>query len=114
MLQSDGTPWRPLVHIEDISRAALAVLDAPRELVHNEAFNVGATERELHDPRGRGDRRRGHAGAPASFADGGGEPDKRSYHVDCSKLARVLPDSEPQWTVNAAPKSSTRRMPRGA
>ena len=43
VLQSDGTPWRPLVHIEDISRAALAVLDAPRELVHNEAFNVGAT-----------------------------------------------------------------------
>ena len=60
VLQSDGTPWRPLVHIEDISRAALAVLEAPRELVHNEAFNVGATDGELHDPRGRGDRLRGH------------------------------------------------------
>ena len=44
VLQSDGTPWRPLVHIEDISRAALAVLEAPRELVHDEAFNVGSTE----------------------------------------------------------------------
>ena len=43
VLQSDGTPWRPLVHIEDISRAALAVLEAPRELVHDEAFNVGST-----------------------------------------------------------------------
>ena len=43
VLQSDGTPWRPLVHIEDISRACLAVLEAPRELVHDEAFNVGAT-----------------------------------------------------------------------
>ena len=44
LLQSDGTPWRPLVHVEDISRAFLAVLDAPRELVHDEAFNVGASE----------------------------------------------------------------------
>src|SRR4029077_7963704 len=44
LLQSDGTPWRPLVHVEDICRAFLAVLHAPRELVHNEAFNVGRTE----------------------------------------------------------------------
>src|SRR5262245_39271496 len=43
LIQSDGTPWRPLVHIEDISRAFLAVLQAPRERVHNEAFNVGHT-----------------------------------------------------------------------
>ena len=43
-LESDGTPWRPLVHIEDISRAFLAVLEAPRELVHNDAFNVGRAE----------------------------------------------------------------------
>src|SRR5665213_2558741 len=44
LLKSDGTPWRPLVHIEDIARAFLAVVEAPRELVHNEAFNVGRTE----------------------------------------------------------------------
>src|SRR3989441_8006117 len=44
VLQSDGTPWRPLVHVEDIGRAFIAVLRAPRELVHNEAFNDGATE----------------------------------------------------------------------
>ncbi len=43
-LESDGTPWRPLVHIEDISRAFLAMLEAPRELVHDEAFNVGRAE----------------------------------------------------------------------
>ena len=43
LIQSDGTPWRPLVHVEDISRAFLAVLEAPRELVHNQAFNVGAS-----------------------------------------------------------------------
>ena len=44
MMKSDGKPWRPLVHIEDIARAFMAVMEAPRELVHNEAFNVGASE----------------------------------------------------------------------
>jgi nucleoside-diphosphate-sugar epimerase len=98
LLQSDGTPWRPLVHVEDISGALLAVLNAPRELVHNEAFNVGDNAenyriRDLADivedvvP-----------GARASFAEGGG-PDTRSYQVDCSKIRRVLPDFETSWTV---------------
>ena len=49
LIQSDGTPWRPLVHIEDISRAFLAVLEAPRDAVHNQAFNVGSSRRELSD-----------------------------------------------------------------
>jgi nucleoside-diphosphate-sugar epimerase len=98
LIQSDGTPWRPLVHIEDISRAFLAVLHAPREVVHNEAFNVGASSenyriREIAEiienvvPE-----------ASVSFAEGGG-PDKRSYQVDCSKIRRALPEFEPQWTV---------------
>src|SRR6266853_2794176 len=43
-IKSDGTPWRPIVHIEDISRAFLAALEAPRELIHNQAFNVGRSE----------------------------------------------------------------------
>src|SRR6185369_1892799 len=43
LIASDGTPWRPLVHVEDICRAFLAVLDAPTELVHNQAYNVGRT-----------------------------------------------------------------------
>ena len=98
LIQSDGTPWRPLVHVEDIAGAFLSVLGAPRELVHDQAFNVGASAenyriRELAEivedvvP-----------GARASFAPGGG-PDKRSYQVDCSKIARVLPEFNPQWTV---------------
>jgi nucleoside-diphosphate-sugar epimerase len=98
LIQSDGTPWRPLVHVADISGALLAVLNAPRELVHNEAFNVGDSAenyriRDLADivedvvP-----------GARASFAEGGG-PDKRSYQVDCSKIRRVLPEFETSWTV---------------
>ena len=98
LIQSDGTPWRPLVHVMDISAAFLAVLEAPRELVHDEAFNVGASSENY--------RIRDLAeiveeivpGASASFAAGGG-PDKRSYQVDCSKIARVLPQFEPRWTV---------------
>jgi nucleoside-diphosphate-sugar epimerase len=98
LIQSDGTPWRPLVHLEDISAAFLAVLDAPRERVHNEAFNVGASTENY--------RIRDLAeivadvvlGARASFAEGGG-PDKRSYQVDCSKIGRVLPEFETRWTV---------------
>jgi nucleoside-diphosphate-sugar epimerase len=100
LIQSDGTPWRPLVHVEDISAAFLTVLEAPRELVHDEAFNVGASAENY--------RIRDLAeivedvvpGARASFAEGGG-PDKRSYQVDCSKIARVLPGFEPRWTVRS-------------
>jgi nucleoside-diphosphate-sugar epimerase len=98
LIQSDGTPWRPLVHVEDISAAFLAVLNAQREQVHNEAFNVGASSENY--------RIRDLAeivedvvpGATASFAEGGG-PDKRSYQVDCSKIARVLAGFETRWTV---------------
>lgn len=97
-LKSDGTPWRPIVHIEDISRAFLAVLHAPRELVHNEAFNVGRNDenyriREIAEivaeivPDCRID-----------YAPDAG-PDTRCYRVDCSKILEVLPEFEPQWTV---------------
>jgi nucleoside-diphosphate-sugar epimerase len=98
LIQSDGTPWRPLVHIEDISRAFLAVLRAPRELVHNEAFNVGASTENYRIREIAQIIEEVVPGARASFAEGGG-PDKRSYQVDCSKIQRVLPDFEPLWTV---------------
>jgi nucleoside-diphosphate-sugar epimerase len=98
VLQSDGKPWRPLVHIEDISRAALAVLEAPRELVHDEAFNVGATS-ENYTIREVAEIVAEVTGAQATFAAGGGEPDTRSYRVDCEKLTRVLPAATPEWTV---------------
>lgn len=98
LIQSDGTPWRPLVHVEDIAAAFLAVLEAPRELVHDQAFNVGASS-ENYRIRDLAEIVEGIVpGARASFATGGG-PDKRSYQVDCSKIARVLPQFEPRWTV---------------
>ena len=61
-LESDGTPWRPLVHIEDISRAFLAMLEAPRELVHDQAFNVGRAAGQRAGPRHRRDGARRGAG----------------------------------------------------
>ena len=98
LIQSDGTPWRPLVHVEDIAAAFLAVLHAPRELVHNEAFNVGASAENYRIKDVARIVEDVVPGARALFAEGGG-PDKRSYRVDCSKIARVLPEFEPRWTV---------------
>ena len=113
VLQSDGTPWRPLVHIEDISRAALAVLDAPPEHIHDEAFNIGATA-ENYTIREVAEIVAEVTGATASFAAGGGGPDKRSYRVDCSKLARVLPAAHHSGPSSGAQRSSRERMPSGA
>ncbi len=95
-LKSDGTPWRPIVHIEDISRAFLAALEAPTDRVFNQAFNVGQT--------GHNYRIRDLAqivadvvpGCRLEFAPDAG-PDKRSYRVNFDKIARALPDFQPQW-----------------
>jgi nucleoside-diphosphate-sugar epimerase len=98
LIQSDGTPWRPLVHVEDIARAFLAVLHAPRERIHNQAFNVGRTE-ENYRVRALADMvQEVVPGSRVRYAEGGG-PDPRSYRVDCGKLARTLPEFRPQWTV---------------
>lgn len=98
LIQSDGSPWRPLVHVEDISRAFLAVLHAPREAIHNEAFNVGRSE-ENYRVRDLGELvQQVVPGSRVRYADGGG-PDPRCYRVDCGKIARVLPNFRPQWTV---------------
>lgn len=97
-LTSDGTPWRPLVHVEDIARAFLAVVEAPRELVHEEAFNVGATAENY---RMRDVAEIVEAAVPGSrvtFAAGAG-PDLRNYRVDCDKLVGTLPSAAPRWTV---------------
>lgn len=95
-LKSDGTPWRPIVHIEDISRAFIAVLHAPRELVHNEAFNVGRNEENYRISEIAEMVRDTVPGSYVEYADDAG-PDKRTYRVDCSKILRVLPEFKPQW-----------------
>ena len=83
-LQSDGSPWRPLVHVEDISRAFLALLEAPREVVHNQAFNVGRDE-DVVQIRTIAEQVSEITGAPVSFAEGAG-PDTRNYQVDFTKI----------------------------
>lgn len=97
-IKSDGTPWRPIVHIADISRAFIAVLHAPRELIHNQAFNVGRNEdnyrvRELADIV-----EETVPGCRIEYAKDAG-PDKRCYRVDCSKIAQTLPEFQPQWNA---------------
>jgi nucleoside-diphosphate-sugar epimerase len=98
VMQSDGTPWRPLVHIEDISRAFLAVLEAPRDAVHNEAFNVGSTT-ENYQIRDVAEIVRDIVpGSSVRYLDGAG-PDPRCYRVDCSKIGRHLPGYTTTWDV---------------
>jgi hypothetical protein len=89
-----------LVHVEDICRAFLAVLEAPRELVHDEAFNVGRTEDNLQ-VRDIAEMVRGAVpGSRVSYADGAG-PDLRDYRVDFSKLAGTFPGLNLGWSVQA-------------
>jgi nucleoside-diphosphate-sugar epimerase len=97
-LESDGSPWRPLVHIEDISRAFLAVLEAPRELVHDQAFNVGRPEDNVQIRDVAEMVRDAVPGSQVSFADDAG-PDLRNYRVDFSKLAGTFPDLKLCWSV---------------
>jgi nucleoside-diphosphate-sugar epimerase len=96
LMLSDGTPWRPLVHVEDIASAFVALLRAPRELVHDQAFNIGRNE---HNYRIKELGEIVVATVPGSvleMAPGAG-PDKRSYRVDFSKLERSVPDWGPRW-----------------
>jgi nucleoside-diphosphate-sugar epimerase len=97
-LKSDGSPWRPLVHVEDISRAYIAALHAPRELIHNEAFNVGTTTENYQIHEIANLVRDVVPGCKIEYAPEAG-PDKRCYRVDCNKIARVLKDFKPQWTA---------------
>jgi len=97
-IKSDGTPWRPIVHIRDITAAIVSVLDAPQEAIHNETFNVGQTEENY--------RIRDLAAIVADTvpnchveyaADGG--PDKRCYRINCDKIRRHLPNFCTEWNA---------------
>ncbi|MEZ6016793.1 MAG: SDR family oxidoreductase [Planctomycetota bacterium] len=97
LLKSDGTPWRPLVHIRDISKAFIAALEAPRELVHNIAFNVGSTAENYRMHEVAEIVREVVPGSEVEIAPGAG-PDKRCYRVNCDKIQRDL-GFECEWTV---------------
>jgi nucleoside-diphosphate-sugar epimerase len=97
-IKSDGSPWRPIIHIEDISRGFIAALQAPQDAIHNQVFNVGSTDenyriRDLADivletvP-----------GSRVEYATDGG-PDKRNYRVDFSKIRANLPNFQMKWNA---------------
>jgi nucleoside-diphosphate-sugar epimerase len=95
-LKSDGMAWRPIVHCSDMARAFIAILHAPRELVHNQVFNVGRTTenyriRELAEIVAET-----VPGSRVEYAEGAG-PDKRCYRVRSDKLLQMLPEFQPQW-----------------
>jgi nucleoside-diphosphate-sugar epimerase len=93
---SDGTPWRPLVHVQDIAAATATLLEAPRELVHNEAYNIGA-EGENYQVRELAAIVREEAEECEIEYAGAGNPDPRSYRVDFGKFERVFPDFRFGW-----------------
>ena len=98
LLKSDGTPWRPIVHIEDISMAAIGALESPREVVHNQVFNVGINSenyqmRQLADIVGKT-----VPNCEIKFADGA-EPDRRNYRVDFTKYTNAFPRHRLKWNA---------------
>jgi nucleoside-diphosphate-sugar epimerase len=97
-LKSDGTPWRPIVHVEDIALAYIAVLHAPRDVVHNEAYNVGTTTENYQIKEIAEIVQDIVPNCKVDYAPDAG-PDKRCYRVNCDKIARCLHEFKPQWTA---------------
>jgi nucleoside-diphosphate-sugar epimerase len=97
-MKSDGTPWRPIVHIRDIIAAVVSVLEAPQDAIHNETFNVGLTEENYRIRELAAIVAETVPGCRIEYAAGGG-PDKRCYRVSCDKIRRVLPNFRPQWNA---------------
>jgi nucleoside-diphosphate-sugar epimerase len=100
VMQSDGTPWRPIVHEGDVSAAFLAALEAPCEVIHNQAFNVGLTQENYRISELAEIVKETVPDCEIVFAEGAG-PDKRCYRVDCSNISRLLPGFKPQWNARA-------------
>jgi nucleoside-diphosphate-sugar epimerase len=98
LMKSDGTPWRPLVHIADISRACIAALEAPVEAVHNESFNIGM-ENQNFQMKEVAEAVCEHIPGCEVVYTGEHAGDNRTYRVSFEKAASKLPGFEPQWTL---------------
>lgn len=101
LLKSDGTPWRPLIHIEDISRAFVATMEAPKEKVHGQAFNVCGTKENYRIRELAEIVKETVPNSKVEFA-AGASPDKRNYRVTGDKYAKAFPDFLPKWTAKTA------------
>lgn len=95
-IKSDGTPWRPIIHIRDIISAMISTLAAPREIVHNQVFNVGRAEENYRISELAEIVCQTVPGSRIEYAPGGG-PDTRCYRINCDKIFRLLPSFRPQW-----------------
>jgi len=102
-MKSDGTPWRPIVHIEDISRAVIAALASPREKIHNEAFNVGRNEENYQISELAQIVKEAIPDSDISFAGEAG-PDLRNYRVKFDKYMKTFPDFSLQWNAREGAK----------
>ena len=98
LVKSDGSPWRPIVHIEDIGRAFVAALSAPRETIHNQALNVGQSAENYRIRQLAEIVREVVPGSRIDYAKDGG-PDPRCYRVDFGKISRLLPEFKPRWNA---------------
>lgn len=98
LLKSDGSPWRPLVHVADIARAFAAILEAPLEAVHDRAFNVGATEENYRIREVAAIVAEAVPGARVELSPSA-SADQRNYRVQCGLFARTFPEARPRWTV---------------
>lgn len=98
LLKSDGSAWRPFVHIQDISRAFIAALRAPRDVVYNQIFNVGKNEQNYRIREVAEIVRQTVPNSQIKYVEGA-EADQRSYRVEFDKIAAALPEFKPQWTV---------------
>jgi nucleoside-diphosphate-sugar epimerase len=97
-LQSDGSSWRPLIHVRDVARATLALLEAPLELVRGEAYNIGSAEQNYRIRDLAETVRDRLPQCDVTFAEGA-SPDPRSYRVDFSKFHSAFPDCRFEWTA---------------
>jgi nucleoside-diphosphate-sugar epimerase len=97
-IKSDGTPWRPIVHIRDIVGAMLCALEAPKSAIHNATFNVGQSEENYRISELAAIVVETVPGCHIEYVPGGG-PDKRCYRVNCDKIRGVLLNFRPKWTA---------------
>lgn len=103
LIKSDGTPWRPIIHIRDIIAAMLAVLDAPQDAIHNETFNVGRNDENYRISEIADIVAATVPGSRVEYAPGG-SPDLRCYRISCDKINKKVPGFRPQWTVRKGAK----------
>jgi nucleoside-diphosphate-sugar epimerase len=95
---SDGTPWRPMVHVQDLIKSFIFVLEAPVDLIHNQAFNVGANS-ENYQVRDLAEAVRQVVPKSSIEYAGQGGPDPRNYRVSFDKFARTFPEFQPRWNA---------------